>query len=735
MPSDVNSDSTSPELRARAPVGPPPLPPRTSVDSLAPPPYDNHSYGHNHPAGSGPYSAYAAASHDPRSSSTQSLVPSPHSERRGRRRLLLVYIHGFMGDETSFKSFPAHVHNIVSITLAESHVVHTKIYPKYRSRQNLQIVSEDFSRWFAPHESPDTDVILLGHSMGGLLAAEIVLLRPYGQTTGSELRHRIIGVINFDVPFLGIHPGVISSGLGSLFKPAPEPPGLDPLALGDLSSPSMTTLSSAGESVSSPTSSVGRHDTLFSLPSDPNFNPRFSNDIALPVRKGWQSALHFMTKHSDGLRQATKKYVQSHIEFGGAMADYPGLKARYLKIRKLEEEEADWRRGALGDNDVPSRVRFLNYYTACTGRPKRPKPPAQSEFDSGAHQPSAPTVGLATEGNVAATSSTSLVEPTSKSPRISVEEYRDNGSIEPKEPEEEATSLRSASPRPMDDDDSSAPERIVSRIPSEDGIHKTSPPDVAPQPSPRYSLVPEPSLLQDVQITLPTLPPIPPEPTPPPPLDLSPYPDKAAQKIATKEHERLVKAWKQARKDRESAIKDRAKLEEKMKKAAAKEKAQKEKAEALEKTRAEDNAAKVNELASSADVAPVLSQMSAGEAARGESDLTAPGEPGNSGQQVGHEETRARPGLPSPLPSSQGASRPADRKRDKKFCMLPPKDAAGNLDQTWVRVFMEGVDEVGAHTGLFFLSDTYERLVGDVADKIEDWVIEDMSRRYMEEMD
>lgn len=44
---------------------------------------------------------------DPRSSSQQSLVPEP-DEQNGRRTLLLIYIHGFMGDETSFRSFPAH---------------------------------------------------------------------------------------------------------------------------------------------------------------------------------------------------------------------------------------------------------------------------------------------------------------------------------------------------------------------------------------------------------------------------------------------------------------------------------------------------------------------------------------------------------------------------------------------------------------------------------------------------
>lgn len=113
---------------------PPPLPPRASSGANIARPEP---------------SIIAMTSHDPRSSSTQSLVPDAASENTGRRRLLLVYIHGFMGNETSFQSFPAHVHNLVSITLADSHIVHTKIYPRYRSRNALEFARDDFSRWCA----------------------------------------------------------------------------------------------------------------------------------------------------------------------------------------------------------------------------------------------------------------------------------------------------------------------------------------------------------------------------------------------------------------------------------------------------------------------------------------------------------------------------------------------------------------------------------------------------------
>jgi len=125
---------------------PPPLPPRASSSRLtdyneAPPPYEaavsGTDYLHVHQAG-----------RDPRSSSTDSLVPSESNVQHGRRRLLLIYVHGFMGTEMSFQSFPAHVHNLLTALLVDTHVVHTKIYPTYRSKKHITFARDDFSRWY-----------------------------------------------------------------------------------------------------------------------------------------------------------------------------------------------------------------------------------------------------------------------------------------------------------------------------------------------------------------------------------------------------------------------------------------------------------------------------------------------------------------------------------------------------------------------------------------------------------
>ena len=81
-----------------------------------------------------------------------------------------------MGDETSFQAFPAHVHHLATELMGATHAVHTKIYPRYKTYRAIEIARDNFSSWLQPHEGPNTDVVLVGHSMGGILAADVILM-------------------------------------------------------------------------------------------------------------------------------------------------------------------------------------------------------------------------------------------------------------------------------------------------------------------------------------------------------------------------------------------------------------------------------------------------------------------------------------------------------------------------------------------------------------------------------
>ncbi|KAK7521209.1 uncharacterized protein IWZ02DRAFT_453010 [Phyllosticta citriasiana] len=566
-------------VRAAMTMSPPPLPPRHSRS--------RSDTAHLTPEPNAPYSRGADAGfHDPRSSSTQSLVPnSPPVHNDARRTLLLIFVHGFMGDETSFQSFPAHLHNVVTLTLSETHAVHTKIYPRYRSRRRLQHATEEFSRWLQPHLDPDTDVILLGHSMGGLLTADVVLLPG---ASPHPFRHRILGTISFDTPFLGMHPGVIKSGLSSIFRPAPEKSPERQPESGLTSQSSQATSTSTLQSFhtaesSGVTSPPPRTGTLFSTnPNDPNYNPSFQNDVILPVRKGWSNAWHFVNKHSDGLVTASKQLVKAHLEFGGAMADYGELKKRYKRIRALEEEDETRRRAAVegrAASPIP-RVRFINFYTASTGRLK-------STIHSGSVSPNR-SIEQASELNAGLShlSLTSSYQDSSSMHSHSVDASltsppsgRDEGgeSVEyltPMHSHSESASPRGSadmqqmSPRPLSDAGSIPPQTEVTPA-------TPSSPTVAPE------------------ATFPDAPPLPVRPVTP---DLSAETDVKARKAAEKAHGDAVKAYKQAIKQQEQALKQLGKQALKAEKEARKEEAR------LEKERQKEERARQKQSKSALDV-------------------------------------------------------------------------------------------------------------------------------------
>jgi pimeloyl-ACP methyl ester carboxylesterase len=588
-----------------------------------------------------------------------------------------------MGNETSFKSFPAHVHNVLTVTLSESHLVHSKIYPRYRSRKPIEHARDDFSNWYlrvrsnsswrmltmcrlTPHESPDTDIVLLGHSLGGILAAEVALLQPYSPKSPDARLHRILGLIAFDTPFLGMHPGVIGTGISSLFRPKPEP--------GESTASSVSGMGSAGSPVDSLASSI-----FSQIPDDPNYNPPFPNDVRNAQRKGLEKALYFINKHSDGLTKATKEYVTSHFEFGGCMADYPGLKRRYTAVRSLEDvDELARRRDSQGR--LLRRVRFVNYYSASTGRLKPSKTPTEAPAtemkDMSLH------VDHLSEGMRSGT-----VTPTT--PRLSIEEHRPDGNIIQK-------TLDNIDPMPMSENEEDGPAAQTLLTSEARGSDSESPQlhQLTTQEQERGPSRPVKEHREEDD----DLPPIPPMPRQPPEFDSSKYTDPDHLKLAQKDHARLVKAYERAKKDRDKSINEREKLVRKREKAAKKE---------------ADKFAKATAANQSVDEREKLKR-------------SATLNPDVYDRQLARDAEDRKSGA-----STEGDIQKIKKQRDRKFCTLPPKDRRTGLrDPTWIRVYMEGVDEVVAHTTLFIAEgETYERLVGDTAERIEGWIKEEQGLR------
>ncbi|KAL1865079.1 hypothetical protein Plec18167_009548 [Paecilomyces lecythidis] len=563
----------------------------------------------------------------------------------------------------------------------------------------MTVARDAFSYWLSPHESENTDVILLGHSLGGILATEVALLPSSWAGSTEMFQHRILGVINFDVPFLGMHPGVVSAGLGSLFRPkakSPEPQS------GNSGTPEGITDTLAASSLHDHPSSSSS-----SIPTDSNFDAPFPNDVRFKERGQLDGALHFIMKHSDRLAKATKEYVTSHLEFGGCLADYPALKDRYRRIRALEDVD-EYARKTDPHGRPLHRIRFVNYYTASTGYIK-PVSAANNRQNGTSNARS--TTTTTSEERTTTSSSTSRQTVSQSSSTISSIEPRPGFNPADSPPDYETSQayhqlsidsnlLQKTSEQQIP----TSPEEAKARNKSEAAADTLS-----PQTTTSSTPVSE-------SFSLPPLPPLPEEPAA---FDPTQYADKDTLKLAQKEHSRQIKAYERAKKDREKATKDREKLIKKREKAAAKEAAkdgssQRQVTQKTESITIEETAVQTPPPLPPRKSSTSITTASVASSSRYE-DPDTKADVRNKGP---------------PLPPRQNeAQKP---KKDRKFCTLPSKGPDGIRDPLWVRVFMEGIDEVAAHQSLFIPNnDYYEKLVGDTAARIQEWVQEAQTTRMV----
>ncbi|KAM6487286.1 hypothetical protein HDV62DRAFT_349549 [Trichoderma sp. SZMC 28011] len=729
---------------------PPPLPPRDYSQLPPPPPYsavDESRASLASPDQEGPQILLSKIK-DPRASSSQSLVPSS-SDSDGRRILLLVYIHGFYGNDQSFRSFPAHVHNFLREALSETHAVHSKIYPRYKTYKAIDIARDNFSAWLEPHESPTTDVILIGHSMGGLLAAEMVLMPTYISSSQRSLKHRILGTLSLDSPFLGLHPGIVASGISSLFQPSPTPPGQGS------ASPSSPEAHSADPQPLSPTMSM---NSPLSEPRDPNFDPPFVNDAPFREKSFLTRMMNFSSKHwSEGLLTAFGNHIASHLEFGGCLADYRGLMSRYNQLRALEDVDDLQVLSGGTFNDSHTRVRFANYYTLASGRPK---PPSTAEGSRDPSQVDVSTIPLSEDKaeddintkladvtiSTTGDEARSLASPTLSDPSPPAKEGSLNEPVAAPSPKREKDidhagssthleepeppvdshrlstlsmlSMQEIDPIPIDEtEDDFVEQDLETALPTTSDTPSVNEGSTDKKNDPSEST---PVFLPDID-----LPPIPDLPQPPEQPDLSQYTDKDSRKQAEKEFNRVQKAYENAVKDRNKALREREKLIEKRQKKVQKD-AQKD-ADKLEK-----DMKKQKQKAEQEKKRLEKEEEKAGKAEKKRLDKEE--EKASKAEKKRLDKEAAAASSSASLAETVETEVMGKPKKLRKFCNTPSK-TDGVMDPTWVSVYMDGMDEVTAHCAVFLPGPHYDRLVGDVASRIVGWVHNDLSVRAMMEMD
>lgn len=159
-----------------------------------------------------------------------------------------------------------------------------------------------------------------------------------------------MGLVNFDVPLLGIHPRVIPTGAsGSIPKKGPA----------------------FDETLAGEEDRLGLKPPANPVALNPNFDPPFRNDVRLVERGFLKGMMHFVNKNTDNLSRSIVDRLVSPLKFANCVNNYSELRRRYRLLKELEAAEYS-----------PRRVRFVNYYTASTGRishKTKKKPATESE--------------------------------------------------------------------------------------------------------------------------------------------------------------------------------------------------------------------------------------------------------------------------------------------------------------------------------------------------------------------
>ncbi|KAI9364429.1 hypothetical protein DFJ73DRAFT_809378 [Zopfochytrium polystomum] len=96
-------------------------------------------------------------------------------DKMRRKRLLLVFVHGFLGSQESFESFPADVVDLLEISsVVAPGDVDFKVFPKFDTKGNNALAVKKLTDWLLLHATTMQykSVVLMAHSMGGLLCAD-----------------------------------------------------------------------------------------------------------------------------------------------------------------------------------------------------------------------------------------------------------------------------------------------------------------------------------------------------------------------------------------------------------------------------------------------------------------------------------------------------------------------------------------------------------------------------------
>ncbi|KAK7186092.1 hypothetical protein DPSP01_000693 [Paraphaeosphaeria sporulosa] len=288
-----------------------------------------------------------------------------------KKTLLLCFIHGFKGSDGTFRTFPSHLKALLQHALPKVTVL-AITYPQYETRGDLRECVGRFKEWLqdkvidlevangtpSPTVDPSVHTILIGHSMGGIVAAETLLSiideQPIpshnsASNSASSLRDSstlmfpyIQAILAFDTPYLGIAPGVVAHGAEKHWNTANSAYSAYSNVAGafgwgkSTETGAQTAMSSSRMLEGAQRSAQAVSDTNADAASVPLWQKygrvALFAGAAGAVAAGGAAAYMKREQISEGLGWAT-----SHLEFVGSLARPEEMKKRLASITKLSQ--------------------------------------------------------------------------------------------------------------------------------------------------------------------------------------------------------------------------------------------------------------------------------------------------------------------------------------------------------------------------------------------------------------
>jgi len=129
-----------------------------------------------------------------------------------RKTVIIVYVHGFLGSKGTFHEFPELLEQAMNLYNVR---IINKVFPAFNTNGVFSEFVDYIISWLYT-KTEDYPIILMGHSMGGILIADVyrkISKEDVNPEYKSKKAPKIVGVFGFDTPYFGLSSAIANAGV------------------------------------------------------------------------------------------------------------------------------------------------------------------------------------------------------------------------------------------------------------------------------------------------------------------------------------------------------------------------------------------------------------------------------------------------------------------------------------------------------------------------------------------